>query len=79
MCMLDWHFALQQSSNMSSQLANLVPIMNGLNYLPWKEQMTTFLKAQGVWTIITGDEIIPVMPSQTTAALALEVQKEQHN
>jgi len=39
--------------------------------------MTAFLEAQGVWTIITGDEVIPVMPSQTTASLTLEVQKEQ--
>jgi len=39
--------------------------------------MTAFLKAQGVWTIVTGNETIPVMHTQTTVALALEIQREQ--
>jgi len=62
---------------MSSQLTNLVPIMNSLNYLPWKEQSTAFVKSQGVWTIVTGDEAKPVMPTMTMATLTLEIEKEK--
>ena len=61
-----------KSSNMSSQLTNLVLVMTGSNYLSWKDAITAYLKSQGVWRICAGMDKRPddIASPATSAAVA---------
>src|SRR5882762_9891280 len=37
------------TKNMSSQLVNMVPLLDGTNFLLWNQQITAYLKSQGLW------------------------------
>jgi len=44
------------SSNKSSLLSTSMSILDGLNYLFWKNQMKAWLQSKGLWQIISGNE-----------------------
>jgi hypothetical protein len=41
----------------------LVPVLDGTNYLPWARAMTAYLKSQGLWGIVVGTESYPTDPN----------------
>jgi len=44
------------SGNKSSLLFTSISILDGLNYLVWKNQMKVWLRSQGLWQITSGNE-----------------------
>ena len=71
---------------MLTALMQLVPVLDGSNYLPWAHAMTTYLKSQGLWPIVNGTEHYPVnsttpktppsgSPSVSTYTVPKEVEK----
>ena len=43
----------------SNNVKNLVPILDGLNWLAWKNQMTAYLHWKGLWQIVDGFDSFP--------------------
>ena len=61
--MLTWVFGSPRSpssnmssSNESSLLSTTVSILDGLNYLVWKNRMRAWLRSKGLWQITAGNE-----------------------
>jgi len=50
------HHQNMSSSNESSLLSTAVSILDGLNYLVWKNQMKAWLWSKGLWQITVGNE-----------------------
>jgi hypothetical protein len=50
---------------MSSNLSKDVPLLEGSNYLLWADAMKSFLRSQGVWQIVEGNETQPIVPMAT--------------
>ena len=50
---------------MSSALMQLIPVLNGSNYLSWSSTIETFLKSQLLWRITFGDTPYPINPAAT--------------
>lgn len=44
---------------MASQLAASIKLFDGSNWLKWSNDMTTFLRSQGLWQSVSGNEPIP--------------------
>lgn len=45
---------------MSNALSQLVPVLDGSNFLLWKRQMRAFLQSQDLWSIVNGTLTRPV-------------------
>src|SRR5271170_5915224 len=58
---------------MYSQLDCLVPVLDGTNYLVWAEQMTAYLRSQGLWGYPNNDIKSPGRPGPTATATEKEV------
>jgi hypothetical protein len=56
---------------MSSQLATLVPVFDGTNYLVWSRAMKAYLQSQGLFGYTDGSLTIPVSISAVTASPAV--------
>jgi hypothetical protein len=54
------HFTALSKPTMSSQLATLVPIFDGTNYLVWSRAMKAYLQSQGLFGYTNGSLTIPV-------------------
>jgi hypothetical protein len=54
---------LPNNPTMSTALMQLVPVLNGSNYLPWAHAITAYLKSQGLWGIVVGTETYPTDPN----------------
>src|SRR5271170_7913889 len=57
---------------MSSQLDRLVPVLNRTNYLVWAEQMTAYLRSQGLWGYPNNDIKSPGRPGPTASTTEKE-------
>ncbi|TFK17340.1 hypothetical protein FA15DRAFT_553152, partial [Coprinopsis marcescibilis] len=58
--------------DMSSSALNLVPTLNGNNWIQWSDMMTAYLQSQGLWLYVDGVIHLPDdAPSGATAAEAL--------
>ena len=42
----------------SSALTNLVPVLDGTNYLEWSAAMKCFLQSQGYWRVLKKEPVI---------------------
>jgi len=49
-------FINMSSSHESSLLSTSVSILDGLNYLVWKNQMKAWLQSKGLWQIMSGNK-----------------------
>jgi hypothetical protein len=47
----------------------LIPVLDGSNYLPWAHTMTAYLKSQGLWGIVNGTERYPTDPNAPKTTL----------
>src|SRR6202789_4132894 len=54
---------LPNDPTMSTALMQLVPLLDGSNYLPWARSMRAYLKSQGLWAIVNGTERYPIDPN----------------
>ena len=52
---------------MSSQLTNLVPVLDGTNYQQWSAAMQSFLMSQGQWTCTKEGADAPTITTTTIA------------
>src|SRR6202789_1641040 len=50
-------------STMPSALMQLVPLLDGSNYLSWSSAMKAFLMSQALWRITNGDTPYPIDPA----------------
>ena len=51
---------------MSSQLTNLVPVLDGTNYQQWSTAMQSFLMSQGQWKCTKEGADAPIISTTTT-------------
>ena len=56
---------------MSSQLTNLVPVLDGTNYQQWASAMQSFLMSQGQWKCVKTDAAPPTIREETKAEAAI--------
>ena len=49
------------ADQMSSQLTNLVPVLDGTNYQQWATAMQSFLMSQGQWKCVKRDAVVPTV------------------
>ena len=54
---------LTNTPTMLTALMQLIPVLDGSNYLPWACAMTTYLNFQGLWPIVCGTECYSVEPN----------------
>jgi transposase InsO family protein len=64
-------FTALSKPTMSSQLATLVPIFDGTNYLVWSRAMKAYLQSQGLFGYTDGSLTIPVSISAVAASPAV--------
>jgi hypothetical protein len=64
-------FTALSKPTMSSQLATLVPVFDGTNYLVWSRAMKAYLQSQGLFGYTDGSLTIPVSISAVTASPAV--------
>ena len=55
------------ADQMSSQLTNLVPMLDGTNYQQWYTAMESFLMSQGLWKCMKEGADTPTITTTTTA------------
>ena len=60
---------------MSKALTELVPILDGTNYIQWEKQMNAFLKSLDLWEHVNGGEPYPVAAAAQPTAAELAAQK----
>ena len=56
---------------MSSQLTNLIPILDGTNYQQWASAMQSFLMSQGQWKCVKTDAAPPTIQEETKVQAAV--------
>ena len=57
---------------MSSNVANLVPILDGTNYRQWAIAMKAFVMSQGLWAFVDGSHARPYLPTKEDELKAIK-------
>ena len=57
---------------MSSNVATLVPILDGTNYRQWAIAMRAFIMSQGLWGFVDGSHPRPYLPTDESELRAIK-------
>src|SRR3978361_377878 len=58
-----------------SSIDKFVPVLDGSNWLSWSENMTSYLKSQGLWQIVAGNVTWPADPPTGSTLTAVQIQQ----
>lgn len=63
-------------SSSSTTVTSVVPMFDGTNYMEWVSRMRGFLRSQGLWRHVNGDEPSPAVPGNNATADQLKAYRD---